>query len=82
MGISINRKKGETFEPSSNWIPIENSPEVDEFILVIYMSYTNGIWEDYEVTVAKYDGWNWIDCLNLSNDLEPLYWRTLPGIMD
>ena len=83
--ICINKKDGQKLELSKNWIYVEDkSPEYDEVVIVMYREFSTNYWDHYTVTVAKYKEYDeWIDCLNLNNsDLEPLYWRPLPGEMD
>lgn len=83
--IHINIQKGEKLEVSSNWRSAEKDPpNYDEIVIVLYCTYSvYGYWEDYETTVAKYKGWEWIDCFDPRNsDLTPIYWRPFPGAMD
>ena len=86
--VYINRDRNEKLELSPNWKSLgdeKNFPEYDEVVLVLYCSSCGPIWICYDITVAKYKGeWNnWVNCLDLNDDdLKPLYWRPMPGIMD
>lgn len=82
--ININVKEGKKLEISKNWRSVENDPPEDNKpVLVIYLNFANGYWEEYQITVGKLVYYSWIDCLNSAEEiLNPVYWRPFPGAMD
>ena len=67
-----------------NWIDTNiQLPDVDTLVIVGWIQCINSIWNETKITIAKYDGYRWIDCLNLYNmDLIPLYWAELPDLFE
>ena len=65
-----------------NWHSIENNDLPDPGIPVLagYMEYLAPGWKESKTTVAIYIDNNWIDCLNISNHITPLYWAELPEV--
>lgn len=56
-------------------------PIIDDLVIVGWIDYINTLWSDTKTTIARYDGYRWIDYLDSNNtNLNPLYWTKIPDL--